>query len=81
MKIKRIDYDDNEDPAIVTAQMSIDEAAFLVKVVSKLTGTDEDALMQGGAALGSEVYATLANMFNHWDDGYDEYLRNRVAVG
>ena len=79
MKIKRVDYDDDEDPAVITVAMTIDEAAFIVATLGKMTSDQSDAVMQGGGALGSDIYATLANMFNHWDDGYDEYLEGRTA--
>jgi hypothetical protein len=79
VRIKRIDYDDDENPAVITAQMSIDEAAFLAKLLGKMNHIRGEEVMVGGGTLHTEIWTPLAKMFNHWDDGYDEYLRGRHA--
>lgn len=71
MKVKRIDLDDDERPETVTVEFAHDEAVFLALLLGKQNGTEQEAVMPGGARLGGEIYDGLTGgVFNRfYEDG------------
>ena len=70
MKLRSIEYSEEEDPTVVTVTLTIGEAAFLVTALGRMNGIDANAIIPGGDELVGEVYGGLVSVFNrHWDDG------------
>lgn len=76
MKIKTIEYDEDELPETVTVRMSVAEAAFLSKTVGKQTHAAAEEIMADGGTHSSNIYNAMCLIFNtHWFSGIDGYLR------
>jgi hypothetical protein len=78
VKVKRIDLDNDENPETVTVEFTRDEAVFLALFLGKQNGTEEDAVMPGGARLAGEIYGGLTGgVFNRfYEDGVAEAARS-----
>ena len=81
MKIRRIDLNDDEVPETITVELTHDEAVFLALFLGKQNGTEEEAVMTGGARLGGEIYDGLTGgVFNRfYEDGVKDAARSRTA--
>lgn len=84
MKIRRFDLDDDERPATVTVEMTMDEAALIYAFVGHISPkrvTDacgdarwSNALLDVASALGGGV-------FNRWfDDGWNDFGPRALRV-
>lgn len=76
MKIKGLRFDKHGALDGVTMRMSMDEAAFLVKLLAGVDSMQADEVMSNGAAVSNEMFDCLVgDLFNkHFDDGVNEYL-------
>ncbi len=74
MKVKRIDLDDDENIETITVELTHDEAVFLALFLGKQNGTEEEAVMPGGARLAGEIYDGLTGgVFNRfYEDGVSD---------
>lgn len=79
MKLRSIRFDADENPSIVLAELTIEEAAFIAKFTGGLTGEQTDAIMRGSQQAKSDIYGCLiGGVFNRfWDDGLRDYLNDR----
>lgn len=75
MKIKKIKYDEKRNPAKVTVQMSIVEAAFISTLTGTIPSIDFKQISPDGMEIASEIYDCLiGECFNrHWEDGISEF--------
>lgn len=73
MKIRGIEFDDDQNPAAVTVTMTVDEAAQVTKVCGQLSAVTEPP----ASAATSALYLTMTGyLFNaYWENGVDGCLR------
>lgn len=79
MKVRNIALDENEDPELVTVEMTLDEAAFIARVAGSLsphavlTALKDDIRWYKACA---ETYECLTgSVFNrYWDGGLGEVI-------
>lgn len=79
MKIRALTFDDEQNPETVTAELTIEEAAYLAKLTGQQTGITANQIMPGGDEPSHEIYDCLiSNVFNtFYEDGVNDYLRSR----
>lgn len=79
MKITAMTLTDYETPVpeTVTAVLTIREAAFLARLLGRMTGTQKNEVQSDGNECGSAIWNALAGtVFNpFFEDGYDEVPR------
>lgn len=68
-----------DEPNRVTVDMSIEEAAFLCKLIGTMPGTDLEKVFRDGSRMGHEIWNCLTGMvFNpYYSNGVDEYLAHK----
>ena len=76
MKLRTIEYDDSENPSVVTVDMTIQDAAFVAKITGGMSANAANAVIRDGALSASSIYDCLVGLvFNpYWDEGIDGYL-------
>ncbi|WP_431897894.1 hypothetical protein [Nonomuraea sp. bgisy101] len=81
MKIQSIHFDDNEMPRLVTAKLTIREAAMITKAFGRLSPTS--ASEQGlDHEVTRAVYDSLTSVFNaYYEDGLNDFLRAEASRG
>lgn len=79
MKIRAIALDDDELPATITVEMTVDEAGLLAAHLGNTRPKDRNDEIAGFGAVGSDIYEALAgSIFNrYYEDGVREYLVER----
>lgn len=80
MKIKIIELGADQ-PVRITAEMTMDEAAYLARITGKQNDLTSAEIMAGGSGANSEIYGCLTgDLFNRfYDDGVDGYLRGGTS--
>lgn len=75
MKIQSVEFDDNEMPRLVTARLTLREAAMIAIVFGRLSPAS--AREQGlDPEVTGTVHDKLTGVFNaYYEDGVDGYLR------
>lgn len=80
MRIKRVDFDEDENPSMVTVKMTVDEAAIIARVFGGFNDYAYDATGDRSRwrRAGSEVYSALVGGFfnRFWEDGVNDVLRS-----
>lgn len=76
MRVKRIDFNEDEDPATVHVAMSTTEAAMITLLIGKLNHHEMEDLMRGGGVVGSALCEGFAGAFfnRFYDGGVREYV-------
>lgn len=76
MRVRSIEFDDDEDPEFVTVRMPIQQAAYLATITGKQSSITANEFMRGGAEANTEVYnALVGSVFNrYFDGGVQEYV-------
>ena len=75
MRIKQLNYDDNEKPQTVLAELTVQELAFIHIVTGRMNHIEGNAVMPDGGQIGSNLYDAAASVFvRHWESGVDGYL-------
>jgi len=68
MKVRQVNYNDDEEIETLVVSMSLREAAAIQAIAGKLNGHAERRL---GLRDDDSLYTAISTVFNgHWDEGY-----------
>lgn len=79
MKIKKINLDSDGNPKKVTVELTVEQVAFIGKVIGSMNGITSREVMTGGEAISSSIYDGIsAGIFNrYYDGGIHEWIDAR----
>lgn len=79
MRVKKIKLDSEGNPKKITAEFSLEQLAFIGKVVGSMNGITSSEVMTGGSSVSSSIYDGITgDIFNkYWDGGIHEWIDAR----
>lgn len=65
-------------PKKATVELSIEEIAYITKILGKMNDIQANEVMKNGDVISSEIYSGFTgDIFNrYWDDGINDFFRN-----
>lgn len=74
MRVRSIEFGDDEYPESIAVTMTLREAALIVRMIGPTSHVRREEIQSDGGSVGSDIHDALTGMvFNHfWEDGIRE---------